>query len=191
MNATDCARATEPYSTTARPKARLKLASRRRTCCGWAASANIGPSSPVRIIRTSFAAAVRIVTCGAPATARKLKSNALPRPAPGSDSLGDTVFGSALSRRQRGGVKQSRLDVVVVPTSVESYGALWTPGERWGSGLTKERTDGILIGCGRHPGNGRARASHPATSPAQRQSSGCCHPCAGHDKERCPAVAAQ
>src|SRR5215813_5257391 len=109
MNATDCARATEPYSTTARPKARLKLASRRRTCCGWAASANIGRSSPVRIIRTSSAAAVRIVTCGAPATARKLKSNGLPRPAPGSGSLGDTVFGSTLSRRQRGGVKQSRL----------------------------------------------------------------------------------
>src|SRR5262249_60900276 len=32
-----------------------------------------------------------------------------PRPAPGSGSLGDTVFASILSRRQRGGVKQSRL----------------------------------------------------------------------------------
>src|SRR6201982_1917171 len=32
-----------------------------------------------------------------------------PRPAPGSGSLGDTVFGSTFSRQQRGGVKQSRL----------------------------------------------------------------------------------
>jgi len=59
-----------------------------------------------------------------------------------------------------------RLDVVVVPTSVESYGALWTPGERWGSGLTKERTDGILIGCGRHPGNGRASKKSPGRAGA-------------------------
>src|SRR5262249_34433494 len=107
MNATDCARATEPHSTTARHKARPKLTARRPTCAGCGTSANIATILFRAYHPYTFRGrgAVRVVTCGAPATARKLKSNGLPRPAPGSGSLGDTVFGPTLSRRQRGGVK--------------------------------------------------------------------------------------
>src|SRR6266436_3269984 len=111
MNATDRARATEPHSTTARHKARPRLTARRPTCGGCATSANIATilSRAYHPYRFRGRGAVRVFTCGSPAAARKLKSNVLPRPAPGSGSLGDTVFGSTLSRRQRGGVKQSRL----------------------------------------------------------------------------------
>src|SRR6201982_4208393 len=80
MNATDCARATEPHSTTARHKARPKLTARRPTCGGCGTSANIA-----RILARAYhpyrfrgRSAVRVVTCGAPATAGKLKSDVLP-----------------------------------------------------------------------------------------------------------------
>src|SRR5262249_15078302 len=71
MNATDCARATEPHSRTARHKARLKLTARRPASCGCGTSANMATISPVRIIRAGSAAAVlRIVTRGSPSTTK-------------------------------------------------------------------------------------------------------------------------
>src|SRR5262249_11799930 len=57
------------------------------------------------------AAAMRCASRPAALLPPRANSNRMlcPRPAPGSGSLGDTVFASILSRRQRGGVKQSRL----------------------------------------------------------------------------------
>src|SRR5262245_48158544 len=82
MNATDCARAAEPHSRTARHKARLKLTARRLACT----SANIATilSRAYHPYKFRGRGAVRIVTYGSCHRAQ-LKSNALPpRPAPRS-----------------------------------------------------------------------------------------------------------
>src|SRR4029077_19357169 len=112
MNATDCARATEPHSTTARHKARPKLTARRPTCGGCGTSANIATilSRAYHPYTLRGRGAVRVVTCGAPATARKLKSNVLPDPPP-DPAASATLFSD---RHCRGGsvvVSSSRADL--------------------------------------------------------------------------------
>src|SRR5215510_8963093 len=93
MNATDCARATEPHSRTVRHTARLKLTARRPACCGT--TGNIATISPVRIIGTSFAAAVR---CASLPAAFQLKSNVLARDPPPDHPASATLFSDRYCR---------------------------------------------------------------------------------------------
>src|SRR5262249_14848932 len=72
MNATDCARATEPHSRTVRHKTRLKVTARRLTCRSCGTSANIATILSRAYHQYEFGGrgALRIVTCGSPATDR-------------------------------------------------------------------------------------------------------------------------
>ena len=72
MNATDCARATEPQSRTVRHKTRLKVTARRLTCRSCGTSANIATILSRAYHQYEFGGrgALRIVTCGSPATDR-------------------------------------------------------------------------------------------------------------------------
>src|SRR5215471_5822473 len=86
MNATDCARATEPYSRTVRHKTRLKVTARRLTCRSCGTSANIATILSRAYHQYEFGGR------GALRHRSQLTSNALPLDPPPDPAASATPF---------------------------------------------------------------------------------------------------
>src|SRR5262245_66625396 len=117
MNATDCARATEPQSRAVRHKPTPKITAPRLGCRGCGTSANMATilSRACHQYELRGRGALRIVVCGPATTDRNSIECLAPRPAPGSRKPRqhrfriDTVEAAA-ARRQRAGAGLRRAD---------------------------------------------------------------------------------